>query len=86
MNKLTTIFSAFILALGFAGAAAAAEEQEGGQPPSAAQQSGQTGQDAQSGAQGANAELQAALRKCDQMTSTEKQQCIDDAMRKHGQM
>lgn len=85
MNKLTTIFSAFVLALGFAGAAAAAEEQQGGQP-SAAQQSGQTGQDAQTGAQGANAELQAALRKCDQMASTEKQKCIDDAKKKHGQM
>ena len=76
MIKLTSTFSAFVFALGFAGAAVAAEEQ----PSPSAQQSGQ------SGAQGANAQLEAAMKKCEQGPAADKQKCIDDAKKKHGQM
>jgi hypothetical protein len=86
MFKTVSTISAFILSLGLAGAAAAAEEQQGGQQPSAAQQSEQNAQGGQTGAQGANAQLEAAMRKCEQGPAAEKQKCIDDAKKKHGQM
>ena len=82
MIKLTSTLSAFVLALAFTGAAAAAEEQ----PSPSAQQSGQSGQTGQSGAQGANAQLEAAMKKCEQGPAADKQKCIDDAKKKHGQM
>jgi len=76
MIKLTSTFSAFFLTLGFAGAAVAAEDQ----PSPSAQQSGQ------SGAQGANAQLEAAMKKCQQGPEADKQKCMDHAKKKHGQM
>jgi hypothetical protein len=85
MIKLTSTISAFVLALGFAGAAVAAEEQDAQQSPSA-QQSDQGGQSGQSGAQGANAQLEAAMKKCEQGPAADKQKCMADAKKKHGQM
>ena len=82
MIKLTSTISAFVLALGLTGAAVAAEEQGGQQSPSA-QQGAQSGQ---SGAQGANAQLEAAMKKCEQGPAADKQKCMDDAKKKHGQM
>jgi len=85
MIKLTSTISAFVLALGLTGAAVAAEEQGGQQSPSA-QQGAQSGQSGQSGAQGANAQLEAAMKKCEQGPAADKQKCMDDAKKKHGQM
>ncbi len=86
MIKSISTISAVVLAMAFAGAASAAEEQQGGQPSSAAPQSGQNADSGQTGAQGANAQLEAAMRKCEQGPAAEKQKCVDDAKKKHGQM
>jgi len=86
MFKMYSTLSAFVLAFGMIGAASAAEEQQGGQQPSAAQQNEQNAQGGQTGAQGANAQLEAAMRKCEQGPAADKQKCIDDAKKKHGQM
>jgi len=85
MIKTITTVSAFVLAMA-AGATFAAEEQQGGQPSSAAPQSDQNATGGQTGAQGANAQLEAAMRKCEQGPAADKQKCIDDAKKKHGQM
>lgn len=86
MSKTISTISAFLLAFGVAGTASAAEEQQGGQQPSAAQQSEQNAQSGQSGAQDANAQLEAAVKKCEQGPAAEKQKCIEDARKKHDQM
>lgn len=96
--KILTLIAASAFAMSMSGLSVAAEEQAGGQQqqPSAAQQSGggQSGQSSdqagQSGQAGQNsqgsAEMQAAMKKCEQGPAADKQKCMDAAKKKHGQM
>jgi len=96
--KLYSLIAAGAFAMVMSGLSVAADEHPGSQQPSAAQQSGQSSQSnsgqsghtndqaGQTSGQGGSAELQAALKKCDQMSAADKQKCIDAAKKKHGQM
>ncbi|HZP88970.1 MAG TPA: hypothetical protein VFB54_19320 [Burkholderiales bacterium] len=88
--RLSSIVAAAALAMVMSGLSVAAEEQSGGQQPSAAQQSGQSsgqaGQSSDQAGQSGSAGLQAALKKCEQMSAGDKKKCIDAAKKKHGQM
>lgn len=96
--KILTLIAASAFAMTMSGLSVAAEDQAGGQQhqPSAAQQSGggqtgqsnaQTGQSGQAGksSQG-SAEMQAAMKKCEQGPAADKMKCMDAAKKKHGQM
>jgi hypothetical protein len=78
MTKLYATLTAAALALSLGGFANAAEETTPGGQPSAQQGGGDAAKREQ--------DYLAALKKCEPLAGAERQKCIDDAKKKHGQM
>ena len=85
MNKLLTVVTAGVLALTLGGVVSAADKDQNTRQPQAQQP---VDDPAAGGATASRREQEylAALKKCEPLTGAEKDQCIDAARKKHGQM
>jgi hypothetical protein len=90
MSKILSTLTAGALALALTGFAAAADQSSGqsssGQSSQGASQSSQGGSQSAGQATGQSDAYKAAMKKCDQMSGADKQKCMDQAKKKHGQM